>query len=932
MVNSKRTLGNKCKWAPLEQPLANILGRYCRYIARNPWPFIIVPTILTIVLSSGIFCNFKIVRGVNYLYAPLNAEWKAEEDVFRRYWASTDDQFYPGKDILQRKGLYLMVEAIDKGNLLRPEFAEEFIRLIDWITSETFITVDEIKYTYRNICLQFQNQCFMNAHARFVAEIFSRKHQTKFNVTYPKFYSEFSSEPIDISKTLGGVTTDSNGNLLSATAWMVVYQFKHHGQLFSKLSSDFELAVASKIKNKKTPTKLLNIYYFHSNTFEVELAETNRQIAPSFALTFTILSIFSVLCTFNVDWMESEGKVIPVVDWVLSKPLMGIIGVIVTIMAIVSSMGLLLLFNVTFVDMATVMPFLSLSMFMQSESEVQFNLAVGIDDTFLMLAAWHETSRKLSVEDRIEAAMKHAAVSIGITSLTDAIAFIIGAIAPLPAVIYFCYYSSAAICFIFCYSLSIFVACLSIQGRWEEANRNSTLWIKTKPLSTIEECKRLEQMFNMGSRIERCLGTKSIIHHNKQTTDDRLWYQRFFEDIYAPFISHPLMQLFACLTFIAYVLIAIAGVQKITVGFDPVNIIQRDSPSRKFFEIRNRMFPEDVSKMDIAVLKPPNMGDPYQRNHFLQALAQFESTNCSQGRNSTDFWYFGYQKYLDELGFGNSWSSLNENEEEFNNNLKSFLLANDKYSHDILYYPNGTMKAFRFTTQLIKLPTDERVMDCARLIRNIARSHHDDYNMNTYTPLWVLADQFEIMWPQTLQDLYISIAVMVPISLLLIPQPLCAVIVALNIASIALGVIGFMSWWNVNLDATSMITIAMSVGFSVDFAAHITYGYMTEAKTKQMNEKNIFNMPYIRLVGALGAVGWPVTQASISVLIGIVTLSAVDSFIVQTCFKTVFLVVVFGTLHALLYLPLILMRFHHSYLWLRMLWKSKIRSTTVAPT
>lgn len=51
----------------------------------------------------------------------------------------------------------------------------------------------------------------------------------------------------------------------------------------------------------------------------------------------------------------------PVVDWVVSKPLMGIVGVAATVMAIASAAGLLLLLDVTFVDMATVMPFLSLS-------------------------------------------------------------------------------------------------------------------------------------------------------------------------------------------------------------------------------------------------------------------------------------------------------------------------------------------------------------------------------------------------------------------------------------------------------------------------------------------------------------------------------------------------------------------------------------------
>lgn len=85
----------------------------------------------------------------------------------------------------------------------------------------------------------------------------------------------------------------------------------------------------------------------------------------SFALTFTILIIFSVVCTFNINWVGYSGRIIPLIDWVISKPLMGIIGVIVTIMAIISAMGLLLLLDVTFVDIATVMPFLSLSEFFQ---------------------------------------------------------------------------------------------------------------------------------------------------------------------------------------------------------------------------------------------------------------------------------------------------------------------------------------------------------------------------------------------------------------------------------------------------------------------------------------------------------------------------------------------------------------------------------------
>lgn len=69
----------------------------------------------------------------------------------------------------------------------------------------------------------------------------------------------------------------------------------------------------------------------------------------------------------------SSDRKIPLVDWVrpmgitynefkvLSKPWMGVVGVVSALMAIISSTGLLLLFDVKFVDMCTVMPFLSLS-------------------------------------------------------------------------------------------------------------------------------------------------------------------------------------------------------------------------------------------------------------------------------------------------------------------------------------------------------------------------------------------------------------------------------------------------------------------------------------------------------------------------------------------------------------------------------------------
>ena len=68
-----------------------------------------------------------------------------------------------------------------------------------------------------------------------------------------------------------------------------------------------------------------------------------------------------------------------------------------------------------------------------------------------------------------------------------------------------------------------------------------------------------------------------------------------------------------------------------------------------------------------------------------------------------------------------------------------------------------------------------------------------------------------------------------------------------------------MTWWKVNLDPISMITIIMSIGFSVDFSAHITYGYVSSPSYYTAQEKT---------VNALERLAWPVFQGAISTILG----------------------------------------------------------------
>lgn len=96
-----------------------------------------------------------------------------------------------------------------------------------------------------------------------------------------------------------------------------------------------------------------------------------------------------------------------------------------------------------------------------------------------------------------------------------------------------------------------------------------------------------------------------------------------------------------------------------------------------------------------------------------------------------------------------------------------------------------------------------------------------------------------------------------------------------------------------------MITIIMSIGFSVDYSAHITYGYVISSE----------KLPSDRIRHALGALGWPLTQGAVSTILAVIVLADVPAYMIVTFFKTVFLSISLGLLHGLVFLPVTLSLF-----------------------
>ncbi|CAJ0963710.1 unnamed protein product [Ranitomeya imitator] len=224
------------------------------------------------------------------------------------------------------------------------------------------------------------------------------------------------------------------------------------------------------------------------------------------------------------------------------------------------------------------------------------------------------------------------------------------------------------------------------------------------------------------------------------------------------------------------------------------------------------------------------------------------------------------------------------------------------YDVEALYFSkqdiitNGyEIKTSRFFIQAINIATVGDGKNMLTHLRDV--TDNCDVEVFVYHPLFIYLDQYHIIIQNTIQNIVVATVVMLVISVLFIPDPLCALWVTFAIASIIAGVTGFMFFWKVNLDSVSMINLVICIGFSVDFSAHIVYASVSNRKPNANQ----------RVIDALHVLGYPIVQGALSTILGIAALSAAKSYIFQTFFKIMLLVITFGALHGLLFIPVFLM-------------------------
>ncbi|XP_062900359.1 patched domain-containing protein 3-like isoform X1 [Mobula hypostoma] len=662
--------------------------------------------------------------------------------------------------------------------------------------------------------------------------------------TYPTMKGIF------IGSTVGGVKLKPKSNIMeTAKAIQIDYYLQEDTEEMRERSLLWLKNFLSAFRKELMNLTEIEVSYFTSISRQEEFEGNSEKIIPLFSVTYFLSIFFSITSCMRFDCVRNKV-------WVAA------LGVVSAGFAVLSGFGLLLFCGMKFAINTANAPFLI--------------LGIGVDDMFVMLSGWQKTKVEDKVEKRLADTYAEAAVSITITTLTDVLAFYIGILTPFRSVQSFCVYTGTTVLFCFIYNITFFGAVLALNGRREASNRHWLTFRKVDKDPKPGE-STLSTMCCVGGAYDPKTGAESEhpVHY-------------FFKEYYGPFLTNGWTKAAVVLLYLGYLAGSIYGCLQIKEGIDLRNLAIDDSYVIPFYDAERNFFSEYGPRIMVTVTESVDYWNSTVRSDIETCMERFENLSYVD-RELSESWLRTYVSV-----YGNNNIDIDK-QDTFMTNLTKFLQFVPAFKQDIDISENEqNINASRFFIQTMNVNSSVAEKNLLTELRDLAKKC--SIPLLVYHPAFIYFDQYLVIVSNTIQNVVVAALAMLLIALLLIPNPVCSLWVTFATASVLVGVTGLMAFWGVNLDSISMINLVICIGFSVDFSAHISYAFVSSGK-RSCNE---------RVIDALYALGYPIIQGAFSTILGVVVLAAAGSYIFRTFFKIMFLVISFGAVHGLVFLPVFL--------------------------
>nr|XP_056713097.1 patched domain-containing protein 3-like [Euleptes europaea] len=839
----------RCQTDCVERPLSRTLRRLGGLVGAHPWPFLLLPVALSAALGAGFRqLPLREANDIEGQFTPRGGPAKAERRLVQERF-STDDARRFSAQRLTTEGTFASFVAVAhepaRTLLTRAAFAE--LLALDAAVR----ALSASGHAYAEVCARSDGACSSpNPLLSAVGDDPARIEALLPNLTFPLWQGR-----VILGFYLGGVSVGPRAAggrsrpVRAAKALRLFYHLREGDPAQREASLKWLQGFLRRIGGVLRELNLasVRVAYFSSVSRQEELEKNTDQVVPLFIVTYFLTICFSILSCLRLDCVRTKV-------WVAA------FGVLSSGLAVISSFGLLLFCGVPFVITAASGPFLT--------------LGVGVDDMFIMVSCWQQTKVKHRVEDRMANTYAEAAVSITITTLTDILAFYIGIATSFPSIQSFCIYTGSAFAFCYLYNLTFLGAVLALNGRREESNRHWFTFMKVST-ETQESRSSAYNLCCVGGSYDESTGAEFEHPMNE-----------FFRKHFGPFLMHSWTKVAVVVLYLTYICSSIYGCTQVNEGIDLRNLVDDFSYVVQYYDFEEQNFKEYGPRvMAVVTGSIPYWNSTVRAD--LEHCIQVMENSTYVDKKLSESWLRMYEEAANRM-------SLNIGDRSsFIGNL-SILFREHPQSRWDVNFTDLEISASRFFIQTINITTSVDERDLLRELR--ARAADCNLPLIVYHPAFIFYDHLILIAQNTIQNVLIATGAMLLISLLLIPNPLCSLWVTFAIASVITGVTGFMAYWNVNLDSISMINLIMCIGFSVDCSAHISYAFVN-SKKHNLNDK---------AVDALYRLGYPMVQGSISTIVGVLVLSATDTYIFRAFFKIIFLVISFGTFHGLFFIPVFL--------------------------
>ncbi|XP_055956287.1 patched domain-containing protein 3 [Patella vulgata] len=643
---------------------------------------------------------------------------------------------------------------------------------------------------------------------------------------------------LDVKNYLGGfIRRNGNGMIIGAEATQMLWLLKP-----SVAAKEWEAKVIERALQGHKDLK--NVYVYASRSFQDEGYGAINSDIKLLSAGFSIVFVFVMISLGNFNMVEQRI--------IVSLLGLGSVG-----LAILFAYGIATFLDVIYGPIQSIMPFLL--------------LGIGVDDMFVIVEAWRNLSPnelKLPLPERIGTVLKHAGVSVTVTSITDVVAFGIGASTVIPALSAFCIYAALGIFALYILQSTFFVACLAIDARRRQAHRNA------------------------------CICCYKHQNYKPNSCSQKAFLPVFFEKYFGPFLMKLPVKIIVMLIVAILVGVNLWRFILLKQDFNLTNYIPSDSYAYDYAKAKERYFVNEGT--DTAVY----CGDINYFDHIrkLDVVHHLIESDTYIQDGTLISWFKSFQQYQTATGVPIT------TEAEFNSAVFQFTKTAGQNLKTFIKF-NSTREPVRiissyFTMKHTLQPDSAGEIDAMQSLRSIIdngmfplynRPDQPTYKCFSYSRNYLTYETNKVLLNELYRNLGLAGACVLVVTLILIANLWTSLLVFSCVVFTLICVAGTLELWGVTIDTASSVLMILSVGLAVDYSAHVGHTFMTISGNRQE-----------RSLKTLKSIGPAVFNGGFSTFLAFVLLSTSTSYGFSLFFRVFFSVVVFGLFHGLCYLPVVL--------------------------